>query len=258
MSNISKAFNGKKAFIPFVTSGDPSLEMTEKIVCALSEEGADVIELGIPFSDPVAEGPVIRDASLRALEKGVTADKIFKIVDNIRKKTQVPLVLMTYANPVFVYGKEKFSKMCKDSGVDGVIIPDVPFEEREEFLPFFSKHGIDVINMISPTTSTERIHKIAKNSSGFLYCVSSMGVTGMRSNFSKTIVDMIKEAKSVNPSLAASIGFGISNPQQAKAMSEIADGVIIGSAIVDLIAKNSSEPLKAVREFARSIIKAIR
>ena len=174
MSNIAKAFEKGKAFIPFITCGDPSLEATEKIVYAMEEAGADLIELGIPFSDPTAEGPVIQEANIRALSGGVTTDKIFDMVVKIRKNTKIPMVFMTYANVVFSYGTERFVKKAAEIGMDGLILPDVPFEEKEEFDCVCRKYGLDLISLIAPT-SHDRIRMIAKEASGFVYCVSSSG-----------------------------------------------------------------------------------
>ena len=178
MSRIQEAFIGKKAFIPFITCGDPDLETTEKLVYAMEEAGAALIELGIPFSDPTAEGPVIQAANLRALSGGVTTDKIFEMVEKIRRKTQIPLVFMTYANVVFSRGTENFVKRAAEIGIDGLILPDVPYEEKEEFDSVCRKYGLDLISLIAPT-SHERIRMIAEKASGFVYCVSSLGVTGL-------------------------------------------------------------------------------
>ena len=191
MSRIEQAFQKKKAFIPFITCGDPSLEVTKKLVCAMEKAGADLIELGIPFSDPTAEGPVIQAANIRALSAGVTTDKIFKMVDEVRQESSVPLVFMTYANVVFSYGIERFAKKAATVGMDGVILPDVPFEEKEEFASVFRKEGMDLISLIAPT-SHDRISMIAKEAEGFVYCVSSLGVTGMRSQITTDVGAMVE------------------------------------------------------------------
>ena len=232
MSNIAKAFEKGKAFIPFITCGDPSLEITEKIVYAMEKAGADLIELGIPFSDPTAEGPVIQEANIRALSGGVTTDKIFDMVVKIRKNTQIPMVFMTYANVVYSYGTEHFVKKAAEIGMDGLILPDVPFEEKEEFDVVCCKYGLDLISLIAPT-SHDRIRMIAKEANGFVYCVSSLGVTGMRSEITTDIgamVKLVKEAKDI----PCAVGFGISTPEQAAKMAGLSDGAIVGSAIVKL------------------------
>lgn len=229
---ITEAFSRGKAFIPFVTCGDPSLDVTEKIVNAMVEAGADLIELGIPFSDPTAEGPVIQGANLRALSGGVTTDKVFDMVEKIRKNTDVPMVFMTYANVVFSYGTERFCKRAQEVGMDGLILPDVPYEEKEEFAEVADKYGLDLISLIAPT-SHERIATIAKDAEGFVYCVSSLGVTGMRSQITTDIGAMVKLVKA-QKDIPCAVGFGISTPEQAKKMAVQADGVIVGSAIVKL------------------------
>ena len=218
MSNrIAEAFNKGKAFIPFITCGDPSLEVTEKLVYAMEEAGADLIELGIPFSDPTAEGPVIQAANVRALSGGVTTDKIFEMVQSIRKHTDIPLVFMTYANVVFSYGTKRFIKKASDLGMDGLILPDVPFEEKEEFDPVCRQYGLDFISLIAPT-SHERIRMIAREAQGFLYCVSSLGVTGVRSSITTDIGSMVRLVKE-EKDIPCAVGFGISTPQQAQEMA---------------------------------------
>lgn len=215
--NIKKAFGKGKAFIPFITCGNPSLAVTERIVYAMEEAGADLIELGIPFSDPTAEGPVIQAANVRALSGGVTTDKIFDMVRRIRQKTSIPMVFMTYANVVYSYGTERFAKAAAEIGMDGLILPDVPFEEKEEFAIPFKEHGLDLISLIAPT-SHERIAMIAKEAEGFVYCVSSLGVTGMRSQITTDIgamVELVKKQKDI----PCAVGFGISEPKQAKKMA---------------------------------------
>ena len=186
MSRISEAFKNGKAFIPFITLGDPDLDTTEKIILKMAENGADIIELGIPFSDPTAEGPVIQEANLRALKGGINTDKVFEFTKKIRSLVNVSLVYMTYANVIFSYGSEKFISKCKEVGIDAIIVTDVPFEEREEFLPYCEKYGIDFIYLIAPT-SNERIKMIAKEAKGFIYVVSSLGVTGVRSSITTDI-----------------------------------------------------------------------
>ena len=257
MSNrISEAFAKGKAFIPFITCGDPSLEITEQLVYAMEEAGADLIELGIPFSDPTAEGPVIQEANVRALSGGVTTDKVFDMVAKIRQKTAIPMVFMTYANVVFSYGIERFAKKAATVGMDGVILPDVPFEEKEEFASVFRKEGMDLISLIAPT-SHDRISMIAKEAEGFVYCVSSLGVTGMRSQITTDVGAMVELVKK-SSDIPAAIGFGISGPEQAKKMAAVSDGVIVGSAIVKLVEKYGKDAVPYVAEFVKSVKDAIR
>lgn len=255
MSNIRKAFENKKAFIPFVTCGDPDLETTGKIVRAAVENGADLIELGIPFSDPTAEGPVIQGANIRALSGGVTTDKIFDFVRELRKDVKIPLVFMTYANVVFSYGAERFISTCNEIGIDGIILPDLPFEEKGEFLPLCHKYGIDLISLIAPT-SDKRIAMIAKEAEGFLYIVSSLGVTGTRSEITTDLASIIKVVRE-NTDIPCAIGFGISTPEQAKKMAGLSDGAIVGSAIIKLIEKNGANAAKAVGEYVKEMKTAI-
>ncbi|MDF2514526.1 MAG: tryptophan synthase, alpha subunit [Herbinix sp.] len=245
----------KKAFIPFITAGDPNLAVTEELVIKMAEAGADIIELGIPFSDPVAEGPVIQDADYRALSGGVTTDKIFDMVARIRKVCDVPLVFMTYANPIYTYGTERFMENCKKVGIDGVIVPDVPFDEKSELKPYCDKYQITLISMIAPT-SKERIHMIAKEAEGFIYCVSSMGVTGVRSEISSGVEEMIRQVKEIN-NIPCAIGFGISTPEQAVKMSGFSDGVIVGSAIVKIIANYGQDCIQPVIEFVQGMKKVM-
>ena len=255
MSKIQKAFEGKKAFIPFITCGDPDLETTEQLVYAMERAGASLIELGIPFSDPTAEGPVIQGANLRALSGGVTTDKIFDLVVKIRKNTAIPLVFMTYANVVFSYGTERFIKRAAEIGMDGLILPDVPFEEKEEFDRVCRKYGLDLISLIAPT-SHDRIRMIAKEASGFIYCVSSLGVTGTRSAITTDIGAMVSLVKEVTD-VPCAVGFGISTPEQAAKMCENADGAIVGSAIVKICAEYGKDCMEKVEEYVRSMVEAI-
>lgn len=256
MSNISKAFDGGKAFIAFITCGDPDLETTAAVVKEAVKNGADLIELGIPFSDPTAEGPVIQAANVRALRGGVTTDKIFSLARSLRRDISVPMVFMTYANVVFSYGAERFISACEEIGVDGLILPDLPFEEKDEFLPVCRKHGVDLISLIAPTSSG-RISMIAKQAEGFLYIVSSLGVTGTRSEI-KTDLSSIVETVRASSSVPCAIGFGISTPEQAKKMAKIADGVIVGSAIVKLLEKYGKDAPKYVGQYVREMKNAIR
>lgn len=251
MSKIKTAFENGKAFIAFITCGDLDLETTAAAVKAAVENGADLIELGIPFSDPTAEGPVIQGANIRALNGGVTTDKIFKFVKELRRDVKVPMVFMTYANVVFSYGAEKFISTCKDIEIDGLILPDLPFEEKEEFQPICSKYGVDLISLIAPT-SENRIAMIAKEAEGFLYIVSSLGVTGARSEI-KTDLTAIVDVVRKNTDVPCAIGFGISTPEQAKRMADISDGAIVGSAIVKIIEKYGKEAPEYVGEYVKAM-----
>lgn len=256
MTDIKKAFANGKAFIPFVTAGDPDLETTEKLLIAMSENGADIIEIGIPFSDPIAEGIVIQEADLRALASGTTTDKIFDMVKRIRPLIKCALAIMTYMNPIFVYGTDKFMSKCRECGISAVIVPDTPFEEKAELSSACEANGVDLISLIAPT-SHDRIKTIAKEAQGFLYCISSLGVTGVRSEIKTDIEEMISLVKSVSDTPCA-VGFGISTPEQAKKMTEFADGVIVGSAIVKLVAKYGKDSVKPVCDYVRSMKDAIR
>ena len=255
MSRISEAFSKGKAFIPFITAGDPDLTVTEQLVPAMAEAGADIIELGIPFSDPVAEGIVIQEADQRALAAGTTADKIFESVTRIRQKTNVPLAFMTYINPIFVYGSERFIKNAAECGIDALIVPDMPFEEKEELHPICQKYGVDLISLIAPT-SKERITAIASEAEGFVYCVSSMGVTGVRKEITSDIGDMVSLVKA-SKDLPCAIGFGISTPEQAKELSKYADGIIVGSAIVKLDALHGKDCVEPICDYIREMKSAI-
>ena len=256
MSNIHKAFENGKAFIPFITCGDPDLATTAAAVRAAVENGADLIELGIPFSDPTAEGPVIQGANLRALTGGVTTDKIFELVRDLRRDVTVPMVFMTYANVVFSYGAERFISTCRDIGIDGLILPDLPFEEKEEFLEVCRTYGVDLISLIAPT-SAGRIAMIAKEAEGFLYIVSSLGVTGTRSEI-KTDLASIIEVVRQNTDIPCAIGFGISTPEQARRMAELSDGAIVGSAIVKVMAQYGREAPGHVGAYVREMKDALR
>ncbi|NCC86994.1 MAG: tryptophan synthase subunit alpha [Clostridia bacterium] len=256
MSNIKSAFENGKAFIAFITCGDPDLETTAAAIRAAVENGADLIELGIPFSDPVAEGPVIQGANIRALNGGVTTDKIFDFVEKLRQDISVPMIFMTYANVVFSYGTERFISACQRVGIDGVLLPDLPFEEKEEFLPVCHKYDVNLISLIAPT-SENRIAMIAKEAEGFLYVVSSLGVTGTRSEI-KTDLASIVEIVRQNTTVPCAIGFGISNPEQAKKMADISDGAIVGSAIIKLLEKHGKEAPKYIGEYVKSMKDALK
>lgn len=256
MTKIADAFANGKAFIPFLTCGDPDLETTEKLIGAIAEAGANLIELGIPFSDPTAEGPVIQDANLRALSAGTTTDKIFDMVRRVRKTVSIPMVFMTYANVIFSYGADRFLKTAAEIGMNGIIVPDVPFEEKQEFEPLCQKYGLDQISMIAPT-SHDRIRAIAEQANGFLYCVSSLGVTGTRTAITTDIGAMVKLVKEVTD-IPCAVGFGISTPEQAETMCRQADGAIVGSAIVKLIAQYGRDSVQPVADYVRTMKTACR
>ena len=256
MSKIGKAFDHGKAFIAFITCGDPDLETTAAIVREAVRNGADLIELGIPFSDPTAEGPVIQGANIRALAGGVTTDKIFALVAELRKDIAVPMVFMTYANVVFSYGQDRFISRCRDVGIDGLILPDLPYEEKEEFLGDCHQYGVDLISLIAPT-SENRIAMIAREAEGFIYVVSSLGVTGTRSEITTDLASIVKMIRE-NSSAPCAIGFGISTPEQAKKMAGLSDGAIVGSAIIKIMEKYGRDCPKYVGEYVKSMKDALR
>ena len=256
MSNIKNAFANGKAFIPFITCGDPDIETTYNVVIEAVKNGADLIELGIPFSDPTAEGPVIQEANIRALSGGITTDKVFDLVHKLRETVTIPLVFMTYANVVFSYGIDRFCQKSSEVGIDGFILPDVPYEEKDEFDSVCKNYGIDLISLIAPT-SHERISMIAKEASGFIYIVSSLGVTGVRSNITTDIPSLCAAVKS-STDVPCAIGFGISTPEQASVMSKSADGVIVGSAIVKIVAQYGKDAPGYVGEYVKSMVDAIK
>ncbi|MCL1990391.1 MAG: tryptophan synthase subunit alpha [Defluviitaleaceae bacterium] len=255
MNRIAQAFDqqGKKALIAFITGGDPNIEMTKQLIIAMAHAGVDLIEIGIPFSDPAAEGPVIERANIRGLASGTTVNHLFDMVKEVRKTVQIPILLMTYANLIFAYGKEKFMQNCQIAGIDGLIVPDLPLEEMGEFKATCGEYGVQQISMLAPT-STGRIEKIVEQAEGFLYCVSSLGVTGMRSSLETTIGDLIEK---VDGKLPCAIGFGVSTPEQAKAMAQLADGVIIGSAIVALIEAHGEASVAPVTAFIQAVRKEL-
>ncbi len=255
-AHIAGAFKGGKAFIPFITCGDPDLSTTAAVVRAAAANGADLIELGIPFSDPTAEGPVIQGANLRALRGGVTTDKVFALVRELRLDVRIPMVFMTYANVVFSYGSERFLSTCRDIGIDGVILPDVPYEEKEEFLPLCQQYGVALISLIAPT-SANRIARIAKEAQGFVYLVSSLGVTGVRSEITTDLASIVKVIRQ-NTQVPCAIGFGISTPAQAQKMAGVADGVIVGSAIIKLLEQYGSNAASYVGQYVREMKNALR
>ncbi len=255
MSKIHEAFENKKAFIAFLTGGDPDFETSVNLIKEAAKAGADLIEIGIPFSDPIAEGPVIQEANIRALSGGMTTDRIFDLVKEVRKDVTVPLVFLTYLNPVYHYGPEKFFRSCKDTGINGIIIPDMPFEEKGEILESAKKYGVELISLIAPT-SDERIKMIAREAEGFIYVVSSLGVTGVRSEIKtdlKSIVESIREVTRI----PTAIGFGISTPEQAEKMAKTADGVIVGSAMVKIVAKYGKDAAPYLYDYVKSMKEAV-
>lgn len=260
MSRIQVAFEkkraeGHKAFIPFITAGDPDIDSTEEFIKALERAGSTLIEIGIPFSDPVADGPVIQRANLRAMAKGIHIDKVFDMVERVRKSTQIPLVFLMYANTIYYYGIERFFKRCQEVQVDGVIVPDVPMEEKQEFDSYAKKYGVDFISLVAPT-SKERTQIICKEARGFLYCVSSLGVTGTRSNLQTDFGEMFTDIKAYCK-IPTALGFGISNKEQAERLKEYADGIIVGSAMVQIIETHGKQSIKPLTTLAKEIISVL-
>lgn len=260
MKTIADAFaaspNGK-AFIPFITAGDPTIQVTEQLVCAMADAGADLIELGVPFSDPTAEGPVIQDANIRALRNKVTTDDVFDMVGRLRAAgCTVPLVIMTYANVVFSYGIERFAAREREVGLAGVILPDVPHEEKAEFSEAFAAQGLDVVSLIAPT-SHDRIRQIAADARGFVYIVSSLGVTGVRGEITTDIASMVELIRAANPQIPCAVGFGISTPEQAARMASFSDGAIVGSAIVRIIGEQGEDAVAPVAAYVREMAAAV-
>jgi tryptophan synthase alpha chain len=254
-NKISAIFKKQKAFIAFLTAGDPSIEKTEEFILALEKAGTDLVEIGIPFSDPIAEGTVIEQANGRALAAGATTDKVFEMVARLRQKTQMPLVFLTYMNPVFVYGIERFFKRCEEVGINGIIIPDLPFEEKAEVLTVATAHQVDVITLIAPT-SKDRIQMLARDATGFIYLVSSLGVTGVRSEIKTDLSAIIEDIRPVTTTPVA-VGFGISSPEQAREISMKADGVIVGSAIVKIIAEYGDEAASILASYVKTMKQAM-
>ena len=255
MNRIENAFKNGKAFIGFLTAGDPTFDSSFENIMAAVKAGADMIEIGIPFSDPIAEGVVIQGADLRALQGGMTTDRAFELSEKVRRETDIPLVFMTYLNPVFKYGYDRFFAKCKEIGVDGLICPDMPFEEKGEADEIAKKHGISIISMIAPT-SEARIKSIAESAEGFLYIVSSMGVTGVRSEI-KTDLAAIMESVKKYKKVPAAIGFGVSTPEQAEKMAALSDGVIVGSAIVRIVEKYGENAAPEIYSYVKSMTDAV-
>ena len=257
-SRIGKAFENGKAFIPFITCGDPDLATTAAVVKAVVDNGADLVELGIPFSDPTAEGPVIQGANVRALAGGIKTDQVFDLVRSLREdeKIEVPMVFMTYANVVFSYGAERFISTCREIGIDGLILPDLPYEEKEEFLPLCRQHGVALISLIAPT-SADRISMIAREAEGFLYIISSLGVTGTRSEITTDLTSIVKVVRE-STQIPYVVGFGISTPEQARKMADLSDGAVVGSAIIKLLERYGQEAPKHVGAYVKTMKDAIR
>ena len=256
MISFNKFMKNKKAFVPFITAGDPSIDKTKEFIKALIEAGSTLIEIGIPFSDPIAEGKTIMEADERALKGGATTDKIFDMVKDIRKDyPDYPLVFMTYLNPVFVYGYDKFFSKCKEVKISGIILADLSFEEKHEVSDVASKYDVAVISLIAPT-SLDRIERIAKEAEGFVYLVSSLGVTGVRENITSDVEGNYKKIKEFT-NIPVFVGFGIKDKDQAKHMASISDGAIIGSAIENIIAKYGNDSKEYIYKFAKEIVDEI-
>lgn len=255
MTDIRKVFENNKAFIPFVTAGDPDLETTEKLLIAMSENGADIIEIGIPFSDPIAEGVAIQEADLRALANGTTTDKIFDMVKRIRPQIKCALAVMTYMNPIFAYGTDKFMSKCKDSGISAVIVPDTPYEEKDELEPYCNKYEVELISTIAPT-SKDRIKMIAKDAQGFIFCIPSLGVTGVKSEIAYDVKEMVALVKSVKD-IPVAVGYGCSTPEEIKNIDKSADGVIIGSTVVEIVAEHGKDCVAPVVEYVKQMKEAL-
>lgn len=253
---ISDAFSKGKAFIGFITAGDPDLDTTKEIILQMEQAGCDLVEIGIPFSDPIAEGPVIQNANIRALKNKVTTDDVFAAVNDIKDTVHIPMVFMTYLNVLFKYGYDRFLQNAANAGICGVIIPDLPYEEKDELQSVAKNYGVQVVSLIAPT-SEERIKTIAADAEGFVYAVSSLGVTGVRSEI-KTDLESITEAIKATTDVPVAIGFGINTPEQAKHYSSIADGVIVGSAIVKIIEKYGKDSPKKVFDYVKSMKDAMK
>ncbi len=254
MNRIDRKFrelNGEKALITFITAGDPDLDTTKRLVLEMEKSGADLIELGVPFSDPIAEGPTIQKASVRALRGGVTLVKIFSLVRELRQVSDIPLLLMMYINTIYRFGTRRFFDLCVETGIDGVIIPDLPFEEKDEVDGFAKAADVRLISLVAPT-SHQRIAAIASSAEGFLYCVSSLGVTGTRSEFKTNFDEFFGEIKK-SVKIPCCVGFGISNPEQARKMSSYCDGAIVGSGIVKIVEKYGKDCVAPVGEFVKSL-----
>ena len=255
MSKIHEAFENGKAFIAFVTGGDPDLDTTKKIIKEMEKAGADLIEIGIPFSDPIAEGPIIQEANERALANGCTTDKLFDALKDIKDEVSVPLVFLTYINPIYAYDVDKFLDRCNECGIQGLIIPDLPYEEKDEIADECKNHDVDIISLIAPA-SHDRIKMIAKEATGFIYCVSSLGVTGVRSDINTDLGGMIKLVRETTD-VPCAFGFGIATPEQTEYVAKYSDGAIAGSAIVKIVAKYGKDCLPYINEYVKSMKEAV-
>lgn len=255
MSKIHEAFENGKAFIAFVTGGDPDLDTTKKIIKEMEKAGADLIEIGIPFSDPIAEGPVIQEANERALANGCTTDKLFDALKDIKDEVSVPLVFLTYINPIYAYDVDQFLARCNECGIQGLIIPDLPYEEKDEIADECKNHDVDIISLIAPT-SHDRIKMIAKEATGFIYCVSSLGVTGVRSDINTDLGEMVKLVRETTD-VPCAFRFSIATPEQAEYVAKYSDGAIVGSAIVKIVAKYGKDCLPYINEYVKSMKEAV-
>lgn len=244
-----------KSLIVFFTAGDPNLDKTKEYILTAEKAGADVVEIGIPFSDPLAEGPVIQEANIRAMSRNIKVDDVFAMIEEVRKETDIPLVFLTYMNPVFFYGYDAFFKQCKKVGIDGIIMPDLPFESHTEIKDYTTNYDVKLISLIAPT-SKERIKAIASKSEGFVYAVSSLGVTGVRQEITTDIESLVSEIKKYTKTKVA-VGFGISRPDQVKEYSAYADGCIVGSAIVKLVEKHKSNANTYLEEYISELKQAM-
>ena len=256
MSKIKEAFKNGKAFIPFITGGDPDLETTKKLIIEMQNAGADIIEVGIPFSDPIAEGQVIQEADLRSLEAGCTTDKLMDALIEIKDRIHIPLVFMTYINVIYKYGKKKFMDRCNECGICGIIVPDCPYEEKNELLSNCRKYDVDLISLIAPT-SDDRIQMIAREAMGYIYVVSSLGVTGIRSNITTDIGAIVKRIREVTDTPVA-VGFGIATLEQAEKMAGLSDGAIVGSAIVKIVEQYGKDAAGPVKKYVEEMVAAVR
>lgn len=257
MSKIEEVFKdlrvkGRKAFIPYIMAGDPDLAKTEEVILFFEEVGADIVELGIPFTDPLADGPTIQRASERALKRGITLKKVLEFVKRIRRSIKIPIVLMTYYNPIFKYGEERFVKESVQYGVNGIIVPDLPPEEATDLIRFSKREGLDTVFLLAPTSTEDRVKRVARTSSGFIYYVSITGITGSRIQIDESLGESIKKIRKIT-NKPVCVGFGVSNPEEASRVSEIADGVIIGSAIVKML----NESPEGFEDFVKTLRKAI-
>lgn len=262
MSRIAERFVSLRekregALVVFITAGDPSLKATEGLIPALAGAGADIIEVGIPFSDPLADGPTIQASTFRALQQGVTPVHVLETVARVRARTDAPIVLMTYFNPVWQMGVERFAEQAASAGVDGVIMTDMPPDEADEWHPVARQHGLDTIFLIAPTSTPERMRRVAQMSSGFVYCVSRTGVTGARDDLPEEVPHMLQAMRALTD-LPLCVGFGISRPEHVRAVCRVADGAVVGSAVVSLIAQEAGKGEHALLESAGRFVRELK